>query len=160
MQVEKCFSLCKRLTNVNNSRRASIARVSCRNWLVWSTLLLFLSWFNHKKKNKGVRKKTMIFSTAYLVEEPHKQGEKLRQTSSWVQALWRLLHSLSNVSDAVLNEDFIPKFATWIAAERQKYDTGNDVIGYRTGCALSWSRTQASLVPLIQSLAQSRSEKG
>lgn len=35
-----------------------------------------------KKKNKGVRKKAMIFSTAYLVEEPHKQGEKLRQTSS------------------------------------------------------------------------------
>lgn len=77
--------------------------------------------------NKGVRKK-MIFST-YHVEEPHKRGEKLRQTSYWVQALWSLLQSLSNVTEAVLNEDFIPKFATWIAAERQKYDTGNDVIG-------------------------------
>lgn len=59
----------------------------------------------------------MIFST-YHVEEPHKQGEKLPQTSSWVQALRSLLQSLSNVTGAVLNEDFIPKFATWIAAER------------------------------------------
>lgn len=70
----------------------------------------------------------MIFST-HLVEEPHKQGEKLRQTSSWVQALWSLFQSLNDVTRAGLNEDFKPKFATWIAAERQKYDTGNDLIG-------------------------------
>lgn len=58
MQEEKRFSLCKRLTNFNNSRRTSIARVSCRHSLDRPWVLLFLSWFNRRKKNnnnKGVR---------------------------------------------------------------------------------------------------------